>query len=391
MNFDLSSTQQLLRDQAQEIAADFGEPYWQQIEEQERFPTEYRDKLAEEGLLGLTIPKEYGGSGLGLLDLAIVVEALAGAGAGVGVGGVFVVGPVFGGFLLQKHGSEEQKSRYLPGLAQGTDIWAGAFTEELSGSNVSAIEAYARHTDDHYTINAEKSYVGAAQIAQHVVILARTSQREEAQKTRGVSIFVADLPSGQVSTRPLKKMGTRWIDTDAVSFRGLEVPHENLIGEEGKAWGPLYDVLNCERVALAAAAVGTGLLCLRRAVDYANERAVWDTSTPVGANQGLQFPLVEAKVKLEVARLKVLEAAWLFDREAPECAIAATMARYAAVHAALYAADRAIQTLGGTGYLAGGGVERHWRDLRLGCIAPVTDEMTLAYLAQHDLGMPRSY
>jgi acyl-CoA dehydrogenase len=391
VEFGHSPTQRLLREQAEGIAGAFGEEYWRRVEEEERFPHEYWEGLAEEGMLGLTIPKEHGGSGLGLLDLALAAETLAESGAGVGGGAVFVVGPVFGGFLLQRHGSKEQMERYLPSLAQGEEIWAGAFTEEGSGSNVSAIGTRAESAGDRYLVNGEKNYVGAASIAQHVVILARTAPREQTRKTRGVSLLVADLPNDHVEVRPLTKMGTRWIDTNAVSFLDLEVPRENLIGAEGEAWGPLYDVLNPERIVLAATAVGAGLLCIRRAVEHAKGRIVWDAGAPVGTYQGIQFPLVEAKMRLEAARLKVYEAAWLFDQGAAECATVATMARYLAAHAALHAADRAIQTLGGEGYLVQSGIERQWRDLRLGRIAPVTDELALAYLAQRDLGMPRSY
>jgi len=186
----------------------------------------------------------------------------------------------------------------------------------------------------------------------------------------------------------LKKLGNNFMDTNAVYFTDYQVPVENVVGAEGGAWKALYDVLNPERIILAATAVGTGTLAIKRAIDYAMGRQVW--GKPIAAHQGLQFPLAEARVNLAAARLQVYEAAWLYD-QGRACGVSAAMAKYAATHASLAAADAAIQTLGGAGYISESGVERHWRNLRLNRIAPVSDEMTLNYLAQHDLGMPRSY
>ena len=389
MEFGYSRTQLQLREQAARIAADFDDAYWQRVEEEERFPREYWERLTDEGMLGLNVSKRYGGSGLGMTDLSVAIEALCEGGTGLGGGALFIVGPVFGGCLMERHGSEEQRERFLPGVARG-EVWAGAFTEEASGSNVSAIGARAERLGDRYVIEGEKKYVGMAQVGQHMTILARTAARDSANRTEGVSLFLADLPDERVKADLWNKMGTRWMDTSRVCIEGLEVPAGNMVGEEGKAWKPLYDMLNPERIVAAAASVGTGLWCVRRAAEYANERTVWN-ETPIGAYQGLQFPLVEAKLQLDAALLKVYEAAWLYDRGEARCATVAAAAKYLAVHAALRAADQTMQTLGGAGYMVQSGVERHWRDLRLNRIAPVTDEMTLAYLAQHDMGMPRSY
>jgi acyl-CoA dehydrogenase len=389
MEFGYSQRQHELREQAQEIARDFGEAYWRGVEENESFPREYWEHLTEEGMLGITIPKEYGGSGLGFLDLTVAAEALAEAGGGLGGGSMPVLGPVFGGSLLERHGNEAQKERFLPGIARG-EIWAGAFTEEESGSNVSAIRTFAERKGGNYVLNGHKKYVGVARVGQHITILARTTPLDPAKKTGGVSLFVADLPDERLRTRRWKKLGTRWMDTNELFIEDLEVPAENVVGEEGGGWKPLYDVLNPERFVIAGAAVGAGLLCVRKAVEYETGRTVW-SDAPIGSYQGVQFPLVKAKQELEAARLKVYQAAWLYDNDSPDCAPATASAKYLATHAALAAADRAMQTLGGLGYMEDGGIERHWRDLRLGRIAPVTDELALAYLAQRDLGMPRSY
>ena len=382
----------MLRDLAASVSRQFDESYWQAVDEQYRFPREFWETLAKHGLLGVAIPEDYGGAGRGLLDLVVVAEALAENGAGMDGGGLFVSGPVFGGCLLVRHGSEEQKRRYLPGIAQG-ELWAGAFTEPDAGSNVSAIATTAVLRGGRYVIKGRKVYISQMANAQHIVILARTSPLNLKQRTQGLTLFIADLPDTRVVAKPFKKMGCRFMDTNAVFIDDLEVSEENVVGKVDEAWGPLgplFDVLNSERIILAAVAVGTGMLTLRKAVEYAKERKVWG-DRPIGAYQGIQFPLAEAYMQLAAARLKVYYAAWLYDRRSPECGVASAIAKYVAAHAALQAADRAIQTLGGAGYISESGVERHWRNLRLNRIAPVTDEMTLNFVAQHALQLPRSY
>ncbi|MDI3317233.1 MAG: acyl-CoA dehydrogenase family protein [Bacillota bacterium] len=390
MDFAYTSDQRMLREVAAQVAGRFGDDYWQRIDEESRFPREFWDLLAAQELLGVAVPQEYGGSGMGLLEVAVLAEALAEHGAGMDGGGLFVNGPVFGGFLLTRHGSAGQRERYLPGLVRG-EVWAGAFTEPDAGSNVSNIGTVAeRRPDGRYRVTGSKIFISQMAVANHVVILARTSPREASQRTHGLSLFIADLPDPHIEFRPFKKLGSHFMDTNAVFIDGVEVPDDNLVGPLGEAWGPLYDVLNPERIVLAAVAVGTGMLALRKAVDFAKERKVWG-DRPVGSYQGIQFPLAKARMRLAAARLKVYEAAWLYDRRSPECGLAAAMAKYEAAHAALEAADCAIQTLGGSGYIRDYGLERHWRNLRLNRIAPVTDEMTLNFVAQHDLGLPRSY
>jgi acyl-CoA dehydrogenase len=389
MDFALTPEQRALRDLASEIARRFDEAYWQRIDAGGEFPREMWDTLGDHGLLGTAIPAAYGGGGLGLLDLALACEALAEAGAGVEGGGLPVSGPVFGGFLLLRHGTDQQKRRYLPGIVKG-DIWAGAFSEVGGGSNLALVRTAAVRRDDAYVLTGQKSYISQVAKARYMVVLARTAPPESANPRTGFSLLVVDLPHPGITLTPFKKMGSRYMDTNDVVIENVRVPIANLIGPEGGAWGPLFDVLNPERIVLAAAAVGTGMLAIRRAAEFAKERRVWGNQ-PIGAHQGIQFPLARARAALAGARLKVYEAAWLFDQGSPECGVAAAMAKYLAAHAALEAADQAIQTFGGAGYIAESGIERHWRNLRLNRIAPVTDEMTLSYIARRDLGLPRSY
>lgn len=386
MEFALNEDQRMLQDLCTRIAGNFDEEYWQQIDTEHRFPTEFWQVMAEQGLLGIAIPEEYGGSGQGLLDMCLAAEALSEAGAGDG-GAIFICGPVFGGCLIMAGGSEAQKQRYLPGIIKG-DVWAGAFTEPDSGSNITTIRTEATLDGDRYKVKGQKVFISNVAHARHIGVMCRTSPYDPEHRTAGVSLLVGDLPDPRVEARPFRKMGTHFMDTNAVFFDDYEIPRENIIGGEGKAWRPLYGVLNPERMVIAAGAVGTGNYLIRRAVEYAGERSVW--GRPIGAHQGLQFPLAQARIQIETARLKVYEAAWLYD-QGRECGTQAAMAKYAAAHAALFAADRAMQTLGGAGYIAESGIERHWRNLRLNRIAPVTDEMTLNYIAQHDLGMPRGY
>lgn len=389
MEFGYTEEQKMMRDLAAKIAQDFRDEYWQQIDEEHRHPEELCDALVAQGILGMAIPEQYGGGGAGLLDLAIASEALAKHGVGMGGIGLLVGGPVFGGYLISRHGNREQKEKYLPGLVNG-DMWAGAFTEPDAGSNVTNISTRAKLEGDHYVVTGQKMYISHMEGAKHIAIYARTSPLDPAHKTQGLSILVGDLPDPHVEARTFKKLGARFVDTCAVFIDGMIIPRENIVGDEGGVLKAMFDVLNPERIIVAASAVGTGLLAIRKAVAFANERVVWG-ERPISSYQGLQFPLAEAKVMLEAARLKVYEAAWLYDQQSPKCAMATTIAKYAASHGSIFAADRAIQTMGGAGYMCEYGVERLWRDLRLNAIAPVTNEMALNTIAQYDLGMPRSY
>lgn len=387
MDFDYDEDQGALRELAIDVAGRVDDKYWQDVDEHHHFPREFWESLVKSELLGVCVPEEYGGSGKGLLDMAIAVEAIAQGGAGMEGGSLFVSGPVFGGCLLTRHGSQTQRGAYLPGLATG-ELWAGAFTEPDSGSNITTIRTYATLSGEHYVVNGQKMFISQMGNANRIVVMARTSPYDPEHRTRGISLLLGDLPSPAIEAKPFRKMGNNFMDSNAVYFTNYEVPAENIVGDEGGAWKALYDVLNPERIILAAAAIGTGTLALKKAIDYAMGRVVW--GTPIAAHQGLQFPLAEARVNLAAARLQVYEAAWLYDM-GRDCGVQAAMAKYAAAHASLAAADAAIQTLGGAGYISESGVERHWRNLRLNRISPVSDEMTLNYLAQHDLGMPRSY
>jgi acyl-CoA dehydrogenase len=390
VDFSLSPEQLSLIEKVKSVASRFPETYWQGIVGEERFPREYWDAVVDESLLGLPIPKEYGGGGGELFDTVLAAEHVARAGCGMSGSIPLILGPIFGGVLIAAHGTAEQRQRYLPGIVAG-EIWSGAFSEAHSGANVTAINTRAEQVGDGFRLHGEKKYIGVVEVAQHMAVLARVDGFPKVRRTDGLSLFVVDLPNADLSSERLDKLGTRYVDTNRVVLDGVAVGEGDLIGELGHGWDLMFDVLNAERIIVAAAAIGTGLLAIDLAVAYANQREVWAEGEVIGSYQGLQFPLAEAKARLEAARLKVYEAAWLFDRSDERCGVATATARYVALESSLYAADRAIQTFGSAGYLTETAVERHWRDLRLFRLAPISDEMVLAYIAQYDLGLPRSY
>jgi acyl-CoA dehydrogenase len=390
MDFSPTPLQQEVVAKAGAVAARFGDDYWYEIDKIERFPREFWDALAAESLLALPIAGEHGGAGLGILETVLAAEAVAARGCGMGGAIPFIVGPVFGGLIVERHGSAEQKQRFLPRLVEG-GIWSGAFTEESSGANVTAIRTRAEPAGDGFLLHGEKKYIGVVEVADQMLVLARVAGFPRQRRTDGLSLFVVDLPAAGLTAERMEKMGTRYVDTNRVRLDGVRVEAIGLIGALGHGWDLMFDVLNAERLIVAAGAVGTGLLAIERAVAFANERRVWSEGEPIGSYQGLQFPLAKAKARLAAARLNVHQAAWLLDRGDPAAAIATTHARVNAIDAGLYAVDRGIQTLGSAGYLPETGLERLWRDLRVHRLAPLPDEMALAHIAQHDLGLPRSY
>lgn len=389
MDFSISSEQRMLCEVANKIAREFDNDYFERCISEGHHPDQFIKRCSEQGLLGLTVPEEYGGAGLDYITAALVTKELCRSPAGMFGGTAIVNSCLFGGEVIAKHGTKEQKERYLPPVCRGA-LWAGGFTEANSGSNITRITTRATREGDQYRINGSKMYISHVRAASHILLLSRTSPLDEAKKAAGVSLVVVDLPNARVQATPLSPMGNRTFDVNAVFFDDVMVPVENRIGAEGGAWDALFDVLNPERIIIAASAIGAGYYLIERAVEQAKERRVW-RDTPIGAHQAIAFPLAEAKTRLDCAWLKTMEAAWLHTNKDPATGISSTQAKHAGFLAANYAADRALQTFGGSGYIVETGIERHYRDLRVGRIAPVSDEMALAYLAQHDLGLPRSY
>lgn len=390
MNFELTEEQKMLKDSVRKIAKDYGLEYWREKDKKHEFVHELWKALGENGFIGTAISEKYGGAGLGLVELAMVVEELAQGGAGSTVGQLFMLTPVFGGVTVELHGSEKQKQEYLPKIASGELNFCMALTEPNAGSNSLEITTFARKEGDYYIINGQKIWISGVDIADKMLLVARTTKKEEVQKkTDGISLFIVDAKDPAITTQSIDKLGTHCVKSDAVFIENLKVHKDALVGEEGKGWKYLVDTLNAERIITTAALVGTGKLAIELAVAYSKERVVFK-NTPIGAYQGLQFPLAKHSAELEVAQLMNYKAAWLYDQSLPN-ASEANIAKLIAAHSAFEVCDRAMQVLGGYGYSKEYHIERLWRDVRLFKIAPVSEEMILNFIAQHNLGMPRSY
>jgi len=389
VDFLLDDRQEMVRHGVRDLARKFDLDYWREQDARHRFPQEFWHALAEGGWLGIVIPPEYGGSGLGVLELTVAIEEVAASGAGAASGFLFILNSVFGAVTIVKHGSEEQKRRYLPGLANGTLEFCMALTEPGAGTNTPRLTTTARRDGGDWIINGQKVFVSGADRAGGMLLIARTAAPEgTGGRTRGLSLFLLDPRSSGIEIRPIDKLGVHVSSTNFAYFDNVRVPASGLVGEEGRGWRMLLDTLNPERIATTATCVGTGELVLRLAVDYARERNVF--GAPIGTHQGLAFPMAKYKAQLELARLMNYKAAWAFDRGLP-CGAETNMAKYVAAEAAFRAADQAMQVHGGYGYTTEYHVERYWRDVRLFRTAPVSQEMTLNYIAEHVLGLPKSY
>ncbi|SDL64671.1 acyl-CoA dehydrogenase family protein [Maricaulis salignorans] len=388
MNFELSETQQDVQRAVRSLAGKFGDEYWRKCDESETFPWDFYNAFAEAGWIGIAIPEEYGGSGLGISEAAILLQEVAASGAAMN-GCTPMHLSIFGVNVIAKHGSEELRQSLLPQVATGKLHVCFAVTEPDAGTDTSRIKTFARKTNDGYVINGRKVWITKALESQKMVLVTRTTPREEcAKSTDGISLFLIDIDRSKIDIKPIPKMGRNAVKTNEVFIDDLHVPKSALIGEEGKGFRYLLDGLNPERILLAHESIGIGYVALKRAISYANERVIFDR--PIGANQAIQHPLAMAHAQLQSAELLARKAAWLYDRGEP-CGGEANMAKVLCADAAFFAADRAVQTHGGYGYAKEYDVERYFRESRLMRIAPISQEMALNYISQHVLGLPRSY
>jgi acyl-CoA dehydrogenase len=376
-----------LREAVQRVCARFPGEYWRERDETSTYPTEFVAALTEAGFLGALIPEEYGGSGLPLRAAAVILEEInaSGCNAGAAHAQMYIMG------TLLRHGSPEQKQRYLPAIAKGElRLQAFGVTEPTTGSDTTKLKTRAERRNDHYLVTGQKVWTSRALQSDLMLLLARTTPQDQVRRrTDGLSVFLVDLRESLgkgIEIRPLKAMINH--NTTEVFMDGLKVPFENLIGEEGKGFRYILDGMNAERTLIGAEAIGDGRWLLAKAVAYANERRVFDR--PIGQNQGVQFPLARAYASLEAADMMVRRAAALFDAGA-DCGPDANMAKHLAAEAAWAAGEAAMQTFGGFAFAREYDVERKWRECRLYQIAPISTNMVLAYLAQHVLGLPRSY
>ena len=387
MEFRLSEEQEMMQRLAGEIAEDYGLEYWREKDETEEFPREMWDDLTEAGFMGLTVPTEFGGEGLGMEEVVAVALALGRRGGGVSGPNLLTLGPVFGGISIQEHGTESQQERLLPEIADGAMVCLG-LTEPGAGLDTAGIGTTAEKEGDEYVINGTKIWTTGAHVSDYIVTLARTSPMGDGKRHEGISLFVVPSDSDGISTSKIDKLSMRALGSCEVVYDDVRVPEDALLGEEGRGFYHLLGTLNTERIIWAAIPLSAGELALDLAVDYAGEREAFER--PIGKNQGVQFPLAESKMELETAKLMVYKAASLYDA-GEDCSMEANAAKFMAARAGFDAADRAVQTLGGMGFANEYHVERLYRDVRLARVAPVSDELVKAFVGTNVLGLPRSY
>ena len=378
----------LVREAVANVCRRFDDDYWAACEAEHRFPWDFYEAMAEGGWIGIAIPERYGGGGQGIRHAAAVLEEVAASGACMN-GASAIHLSIFGMHPVVVHGSEEMKRRFLPSVADGSLHVAFGVTEPDAGTDTTRITTRAVRDGDRWIVNGRKVWTSKALEADRILLLTRTTPLEECERpTDGMSLFLVDRHAPGVEAVPIPKLGRNAVASCETTYDDVEVPAEDLVGEEGRGFHALLAGLNAERILVASEALGIGRAALRRAVDYANERVVF--GRPIGKNQGIAFPLAEAHAKLRAAGLMIREAAMLIDAGEP-CGEEANLAKYLAAEAGFFAADRAVQTHGGFGYATEYHVERYFRESRLPRIAPISQELVLAYVAQHVLGLPRSH
>ena len=386
MDFNLTEEQLQIREEMRKVCREFPDSYWREVDRKRDYPDAFVRKLTELGWLAAPIPEQYGGSGLGITESSIILEEInrSGGNATACHAQMYTMG------TLLKHGSDEQKQRYLPQIARGElRLQAFAVTEPNAGSETTRIQTTAARQGDRYIVHGQKIFISRVLQSDLMLLLARTTPYDELKdKSRGLSVFIVDLreAQGRMEVKPLDIMINH--HTNTLFFDGLEIPAENLIGEEGMGFRYIIDGWNAERILVAAEAIGDGRWFVEKASRYATERVVF--GRPIGSNQGIQFPIAQAYARIEAADLVRFQAAAKFDRK-QSCGAEANMAKLLASEAAWEAANACLTTHGGYGFAAEYDVERKFRETRLLTVAPVSNNLVLAYLAQHVLGMPKSY
>ena len=386
MDFDYTETQQDIRAAVARLCAGFGPDYWHQSEEEGSYPERFVAAMTEAGWLAALIPEEFGGAGLGVLDGCLILEEINRSGGN----GAACHAQMYTMAAVLRHGSPEQKAAYLPRIASGAlRLQAFGVTEPDAGSNTLKIKTFARRMNGGYIINGQKIWTSRYQQSHMYLLIARTTPYEEvARKTDGLTLFLVDIAKAGAALRatPIHTMINH--HTNQVFIDNLEVSDADRIGEEGRGFYYLLDTLNSERLLVSSEAIGDGKWFVEQAARYAGERVVFER--PIGANQGIQFPIARAHMNLQAAELMRNRAATLFDKGEP-CGSETSMAKYLATEASWEAAEACMTTFGGFGFASEYHVERKWKEARLFRTAPLSNNLILAQVAQHALGMPRSY
>ncbi|MGB1880602.1 MAG: acyl-CoA dehydrogenase family protein [Gammaproteobacteria bacterium] len=388
MDFDLTDDQRAIRDAVAAVASRFDADYWLARDDDGEFPHAFHAAMAEAGWLGITMPEAYGGSGLGVTEASIMMHEVCSHGGGMAAASTVHIN-LFGPHPVVVFGTEAQKSRWIPRLVAGQDKCCFGFTEPDAGLNTTRIKTFARKVDGGYLVNGQKVWTSTGQVANKIMLLARTTSFEESKKpTDGISIFYTDIDRERIEIKRIPKMGRKAVDSNAVFIDDFFIPEEDRIGEEGKGFGYILHSLNPERVLVAVEAIGMGQDALRRAARYANDRVVFDR--PIGMNQGIQHPLAENWMHLEAAYNLAMKAAWLYDNGRP-CGAEANAAKFLGAKAGHDACLQSVLTHGGFGYAREYHVERLLREVTVTRIAPVTEQLIKSFIAEKVLDLPRSY
>ena len=388
MNFELTEDQQSIKAAIEKLCERYDDDYWLERDREGGFPHDFHRTLADAGWLGIAMSQDYGGSGLGMTEAALLMQTISASGAGLS-GASAVHMNIFGLNPVQVFGSAEQKQRFLPPLIAGTDKACFAVTEPDSGLDTTRLKTQAVRDGDDYVLTGRKIWISTAQVANKMLIIARTTPIDEVAKpTQGLSLFYTDLDRSKVEVREIEKMGRKAVDSNMLFIDGLRVPASDLIGKEGEGFKYLLHGLNPERILIAAEAIGLGQAALRRATQYAKERVVF--GRPIGQNQSIQHPLAQSWMQLEAASLMVFKAASLYDAGKP-CGAEANTAKYLAAEAAFQSCQTAMATLGGMGYAKEYHVERYLRECMIPRLAPVSPQMIMCFIAEKVLGLPKSY
>jgi acyl-CoA dehydrogenase len=388
MSFTLTQEQGEIRAAVARLCARFDHEYWLRKDTEGGFPHEFHQAMAAAGWLGIAMPEAYGGSGLGITEAAILMQAVAESGAGFS-GASAIHMNIFGLHPVVVFGTDEQKQRFLPPLIAGKEKACFAVTEPDAGLDTTRLTTRAVRSGDRYVLSGRKIWISTAQVAEKTLILARTTPIEEVTRpSLGMTLFYTDLDRSAVEVREIPKMGRKAVDSNLLFIDGLEVPIADRIGEEGEGFHYILHGMNPERILVGAEAVGLGRAALDRAVRYASERVVF--GRPIGQNQAIQHPLAERWIELEAAELMVLRAADAYDR-GQEAGAYANAAKYCAAEAGFRACETALMTHGGMGYAHEYHVERYFREIQIARIAPVSPQLILSYIAERVLGLPKSY
>jgi acyl-CoA dehydrogenase len=390
MDFLLSDEQKMIAETARKVGDSFGLEYWRKLDREKAFPTEFWKAVCDAGLCGVALPEEYGGSGLGMVEMALIVEALAAAGGGSTVGQLFMINPIFGGVSIAKFGTPAMKRELLPKIISGEINCCMALTEPDAGSNSLEIQTFATRQGNGWRLNGRKIWITGVEAAQKMLVVARTTRVQEVKRrTQGLSMFLVDVERKGLTYAPIEKLGTNTLSSCSVFFEDVDVSGDELVGTLDGGWYELLDVLNTERIVTTAGLVGAAALAFRIAVDYAKERRVFGNRA-IGEYQAIQFPLAQAFAEVECAKLMNHKAAALFDRGLPY-GTEANVAKLIASQGASSGIEHAMQTLGGMGFATETHLERLWRDARLFRFAPISEQMVLNFIAMQNLGLPRSY